>query len=182
MVEYECIGNTEGIENLNLFNYKLDNIEERNNTNNDIKSNLNELVAKTDLDKLETKLISDFTSEDLFKIILFKAENSTTIKESYDLNFSLDITGKLSKDMDNLSGNITQIQLEFEEINEKVNCLFKIGHNKSANLNCNLNTENYNNISFISIKTTSVKVGDNEILFDNKFNNIELILYSRRKI
>ena len=175
MVEYECIGNTEGIENLNFNNYELDNIEERNSSNNDIISNLNELVAKTDLNKLETKLISDFTYEDLFKIILFKTENPKKINEPLDLNFTLDIEGKLSKDLYNLSGYITPIQLEFENIDEKVNCSFKIGENKNANLNCNLSLENLTDMQFISIKTNSIIIVDYEILFDNKFNKIELI-------
>ena len=48
LVEYECIGNQTN--DMNLNNYKIENIEEGNNENSLKKSNLNELVSEIKLE------------------------------------------------------------------------------------------------------------------------------------
>ena len=176
IVEYFCIGNQSS--NIDLTNYELEKIEEGNNENILKKSNLNELVIEIkeklgDLSKLENIIESNFTYEDLIKIVIFQMnENITNIKAN-DFKFNFIIKGKLSK---NITSKELNIEKEFElyEIETKANCTFNISLNQTADLSCDLNVENYKNITTFSFKTSQINTDDNEIYF-SKLNDIILI-------
>ena len=89
IVEYICIGNQTS--NINLTNYALDKIEEGNNENVLKKSNLKELVIEIkekigDLSKLENIKESNFTYEDLIKIVIFQMNENITNITANDFN------------------------------------------------------------------------------------------------
>ena len=170
MVEYECIGNSTVKQDIDLSNYKLKNIEERENKELK-KTNFDELVSKIDLDLLQNKIEPEFTYEDLLKIINFNTKNKTEKIESYGYNYSFEIEGILNKEMPE---NITEIELEVEEIDDKIKCLFKVGQNKLANISCDINLENHKDINSISFRTLQVNIGDYEVNI-GAINNIEII-------
>ena len=70
--------------------------------------------------------------------------------------------------------NITEIELEVEEIDDKIKCLFKVGQNKLANISCDINLENHKDINSISFRTLQVYIGDYEVNI-GAINNIEII-------
>ena len=48
--------------------------------------------------------------------------------------------------------NTTKIELEIEEFNDKIKCLFKVKQNNLANISCDINLENLKNINSISLE------------------------------
>jgi hypothetical protein len=176
MVEYECIGNQTN--DMDLSNYKLDNIEEGNNPNSLKKSNLNELVSQIkselgDLGKLENILESSFTYEDLMKIVIFQMNERIENIQADDFKFNFKIDGKLSKDITQKEITIKK-EFELSEVDTKANCAFRIGLNKIADLSCDLNVENHKDIKTFSFKTSQINTDNNEIYL-SKFNDIVLI-------
>ena len=176
IVEYICIGNQTN--NINLTNYALDKIEEGNNENVLKKSNLKELVIEIkeklgDLSKLENIIESNFTYEDLIKIVIFQMNENITNITANDFKFNFTIEGKLSKNITNTELNIEK-EFELSEIETKANCTFNISLNQTADLSCDLNVENYKNITTFSFKTSQINTDDKEIYFA-KLNDIVLI-------
>jgi hypothetical protein len=171
MVEYECIGND--TIRRDLSNYKLGDIKEGNNENELKKSNLNNLVKEIDLDNLENKQVSDFTYEDLYKIIVFKMDKEIYNITANDFKFNFQIDGKLSKDITPVT---LERELELAEVDTKAKCKFIIGSNKIANLICDLDVNNHKDISTFSFKTSEIQTDDkNNDIYLAKFNDIELI-------
>ena len=176
LVEYKCIGNQS--KNLEINNYKLDNIEEGNNEKILKRTNLNELVSKIkselfDLQKLEDIIESSFTLDKLLKIVIFQMRDKIENITANDYKFKFTIYGSLNKDL-NQTGIIIEKQFDLFEIDNKAECLFMIKINKTAELNCNLNVEKYKNIKTFSFKTSEIKTGDYDIYFA-KLNDIILI-------
>ena len=175
MVEYECITNDTIVRDLS--DYKLGNIEEVNYKNELKKSNLNDLVKEIDLDNLENKNVSDFTYEDLYKIIVFKMDKEINNIIANDFKFNFQIDGQLSKDIMPIT-----IEREFElaEVDTKAKCKFIIGLNKTASLICDLDVNNHKDIGTLSFKTAEILTDDQKNdIYLAKFNDIELI--NRRK-
>ena len=176
MVDYECIGNQTN--DMDLTNYKLDNIEEGNNENSLKKSNLNELIAEIkeelgDLEKLENKLEPSFTFEDLMKIVIFEMNEKIKNIKAKKYKFNFKIEGKLNKDITQKEITIKR-EFELSEIDNKADCTFTIGLNKTADLSCNLNVEKHKDIKTFSFKTSQINTDNNEIYL-SKFNDIVLI-------
>ena len=174
MIEYECIANQTN--DIDLTNYILDNIEEGNNTNLLKKSNLNELVSKTkstlgDLAKLENITQSLFTYDDLVDIVIFQMNEKIENISANDFKFNFIIEGKLDKDITQM---IIEKEFELIDVDTKVNCIFTIGLNRSANLSCDFNAENNKDIKTFSFKTSQIKANSTEIYL-SKFNDIILI-------
>ena len=173
MVEYECIGNQTS--DLNLTNYKLDNIEEGNNENSLKKTNLNNLIIEIKKEFGDLEILnsteSSFTYEDLIKIIIFQMNENIKDIKATNYKFNFKIEGKLSKE-------IAQIELkkEFElsEVDTKANCIFTIGLEKNADLSCELNVQNHKDIKIFSFKTSQINIDNNEIYLA-KLNDIKLI-------
>lgn len=153
MVEYECIGNS--TEDKNWDNYQLNNIEEDNNGNALKKSNLNEMVAdmkeKGTFDNLE-KTTSDFTYEDLIKIVIFQMKEKIDSIKATDFKFNFKIEGTLNKDI--ISETIT-LKREFDlaEVDTKANCEFTIRPDLTAELSCDFDANNHKDIKTFSFKT-----------------------------
>ena len=98
MVDYECIGESNNIEN--LHNYQLIDIEEGNNVDTLKKSNIKELATTTKLSALENKKNPNFKLNDVYKnktLIPFLEDNESTMLISNE-------SSKLYKD-DNNSDN-----------------------------------------------------------------------------
>jgi hypothetical protein len=174
LVEYECIGNS--TEDKNWDNYQLNNIEEDNNGNALKKSNLNEMVA--DMKEKGTfqniaKTTSDFTYEDLIKIVIFQMKEKIDSIKATDFKFNFKIEGTLNKDI--ISETIT-LKREFDlaEVDTKANCEFTIRPDLTADLSCNFDVNNHKDIKTFSFKTAQVNTEDNEIYL-SKLNDIVLI-------
>ena len=171
MVEYECIGNYTSNENLTDFNLFM--IEEGNNENILKKSNLDYLASSINLEQLENKNNSEFTLENLMEIIIFEMniENKTIKSNNYKFNFI--INGSLNKDL----GKTFSIKKDFNlsEIETKANCIFTVGENKTGNLNCDLNVENYKNIKTFSFITSQIETTEGDEIYFSKLNDLILI-------
>ena len=182
MVEYDCIGNL--INAINITDYTLDNIEEGNNINSLIKSNLNELVSDKksqlgDLGQLTNIQNSSFTLEDLVGIVIFQMNQNIKNITANNYKFDFKIEGKLNKE---LVKEQLQIKKEFElvEVDNKAECIFTMQLNKNASLSCNLNVENHKDIKTFSFKTSQITT-DNHEIYLAKFNDIILINSEEKK-
>ena len=123
--------------------------------------------------KLENKQVSDFTYEDLYKIIVFKMDKEIYNITANDFKFNFQIDGKLSKDITPVT---LERELELAEVDTKAKCKFIIGSNKIANLICDLDVNNHKDISTFSFKTSEIQTDDkNNDIYLAKFNDIELI-------
>ena len=159
-----------------MTNYKLNDIEEGNNTGLIKHFNLNDLVNEIkseegDLENLVNITESSFTFEDLMKIVIFTMNEKVDNIKTNNFIFNFTIKGKLNKE-------ISQISLKrgftLIEIDTKANCKFTIGENKTADLSCFLNVEKHKNIKTFSFKTSQIITDTNEIYL-SKFIDILLI-------
>ena len=180
MVEYVCIGNS--TKNEDMSKYKLDNIEEKKEESksgeiveSEIKStNLNELmssISEEKLENLETKTESEFTYEELYKIVTFTLNEEIDNIKANNFTFNINLEGILSKDI-----NPVTIEKEFDivEIDDKANCKFEVESNKkNAKLTCDLDVSNHKDIKTFSFKTSQVNTEKNEIYL-SKINDITL--------
>ena len=176
MVEYKCIGNQTN--EVDLSNYKLDDIEEGNNKNSLKKTNLNELVSEIksglgNLDELENIKESSFNLEDIMKIIIFQMNEKIELIKSNNFKFNFKIEGKLNKGISQKEFTLKR-EFELAEVDNKANCSFRIGLNQFADLTCDLNVEYYKDIKTFSFKTSQINTDDYEIYL-SKFNDIILI-------
>ena len=159
LVDYKCIGdNTEGG---NLEEYELNNIEEGNNTNSLINSNLFDIVGKTDLKNLVNKINSNFTLEDFEKIITFKMDEIKNFTSDDNYNFDFKLDGTINKDINpvTIKGKLEICEIE----NLAADCNFVVEQNKIANLNCYLNVEQYKNQKYFTFKTFEISDDNNRI-------------------
>ena len=171
MVEYEFIGNYTSSENLSDFNLFM--IEEGNNENVLKKSNLNDLASSNNLEKLEDKNNSEFTLENLMKIVIFEMNiENETIKTNNSI-FNFVINGTLNKDL----GKIFSIKKEFHlsEIETKADCIFTVSENKTGNLSCDLNVENYSDIKTFSFRTSQIETTEGDEIYFSKLSDLVLI-------
>jgi hypothetical protein len=152
-VEYECIGDSKGIE---LTNYELNNIDVGNDNNN-----LKELISSKDLSQIENKYIVLF--------IMNTTENNQT---SNDYNFDFKIEGEIDT---NLSETTINENLAMNEINEPSNCTFIIEKDKKANLNCKLNIEKYKDIKLLTFNTTKISYDNENSIYLDGLNEVYLI-------
>ena len=166
IIDYECIGDANISENLD--NYEIIKIEDVDNINLK-KSNLKDLS----LVGLSNKNQSDFTLDDLMKVIIFKMDdikNFTT--EDYYFDFKID--GKL------FNGSINPCEInqmmDISESNDGLaaNCSFKVEENKTAYLKCNLNISEYKKQKYFSFKTSEISDKNNDIFILN-LDQVKLI-------
>ena len=174
LVEYECIGNSTTDEDLD--NYQIDNIESGNEDNNFIRSNLNDLVAdmkeKGTLSQI-TKTTSDFTYEDLIKIVIFQMNQKIDSIEANKFKFNFKIEGTLNKNIVTEKVTLTK-DFDLIEIDKKANCRFTINPDSSADLSCELDVKDYKDIKTFSFKTAEINTEKNDIYLA-KLNDIVLI-------
>ena len=174
LVEYECVGITNTTEDLSK--YQLSDIKEANNEASLKKSNLaqivNEMKVSGELERLETKTQSDFTIEDLVKIVIFQMKDNIFNISANDFKFNFNIEGTLNKEIVLPKPIVNDFELS--EIEKNATCKFSVGENKAANLSCNLDVNNYKNIPTFSFKTAEIKTKDNEIYL-SKLNDIILV-------
>ena len=183
IVNYDCIGNSTSDNNLN--DYVLNSIEEGNNEGLLKNSNLEELASTFDLTNL--KKDSSFTLKNLLKIATFEMDE---IKNQTSENYSFDIsiTGKLNREMEPTTFD-TKIGLA--EIDKKADCKFTIEQDKNANLQCQVNINEYKSYKTFSFKATDITNNDNSIylskideivLFNNANDEDEEEKKSNKKI
>ena len=170
LVEYECLGNTTEEED-NLTNYNLNNIEESNNTGLIEKSNLDEIISNTEVDKLKDKQNSSYTTEDLLKITIFEMNDiKNKTSDNYQFNFTLD--GKIDKQ---LKPRIIDAKIKLVEIeNKEADCKFNIKEDKKADLNCQINVEDYKEYKILSFKISEIGDEENPIYL-SRINEVKLI-------
>ena len=176
IVNYDCIGNTTLEENLN--DYNLAGIEEGDNDGLLKNSNLAELAQNSDLTDLENKQSSSFKLNDLVKVVTFEMDEIKNLT-SDDYNFDINVNGKLNKELEPISINT---KIELAQVDKKVDCKFNIEPSKKANLNCQVNIQDYKNYKQFSFKVTDIQTEDNSIylskideivLFNNADENEE---------
>ena len=176
LVDYDCIGNAASEDNLD--DYELNHIEEGNNEGILRKSNINDIVSKTNLEDLKNKEKPSFILEDLMKIIIFemyKVKNQV----SSNFNFDFKIDGKVNK---NTEPTTIETKLNLVEIEKPMKCKFIIEENNEANLNCQINIENYKNIKIFSSKTSEIITEDGKNIYLNKLNEVILINEAKNDI
>ena len=156
IIDYECLANNTG--NNDLTNYNLGGIEEGENSGLLKKSNLNTLTEGKTMDDF-IKTDSVFTDEDLVKYVIFKMDEIQNQK-AINYLFDFEIAGLLNKQIDNGKQNI---ELDLNEIEEKVKCDFTVENDLQAKLNCLLDINKYKNINSFSFKTSEIKTEANEI-------------------
>ena len=152
IVEYECIGDSNGTD---LSNSTLEDIDVGNDT-----SNLEELKSSKDLLQIENGPTIEFQMDSI--------KNQT----SNEYNFCFKIDGKID---DNLNDTEIDLKLKMNEINESSSCIFIIAKNKKANLNCNLNVENYKDVKLLTFNTTKVSNGNEYNISFVDLNKVYLI-------
>ena len=152
IVEYECIGDSNGTD---LSNSTLEDIDVGDDT-----SNLEELKSSKDLLQIEHGPTIEFQMDNI--------KNQT----SNEYNFYFKIDGKID---DNLNDTEIHLKLKMNEINESSSCIFIIAKNKKANLNCNLNVENYKDVKLLTFNTTKVSNGDEYNISFVDLNKVYLI-------
>ena len=175
IVEYECFSNNTN--NTNLTNYELNEIEEGENEGLLKKSNINELLKNIGLNNMLNDK-PNFQLQDLMKYIIFEINNITNqTSENYIFNFQIE--GKLNKEINN--ENI-DIDLELNEIEDKINCKFIVENNITGILNCLLDINNYKNKTYFTFKTSEIKADKNNTIYFSKLNEIWLINYIEDEI
>ena len=175
IVEYECFSNNTN--NTNLTNYELNEIEEGENEGLLKKSNINELLKNTGLDNMLNDK-PNFQLQDLMKYIIFELDNiKNQTSENYIFNFQIE--GKLNKEINN--ENI-DIDLELNEIEDKINCKFIVENNITGILNCLLDINNYKNKTYFTFKASEIKTEKNNTIYFSKLNEIWLINYIEDEI
>jgi hypothetical protein len=151
-VEYECIGDSNGINLNNTILYDIDV--------GDDKSNLKELKSLKDLSRLENVPTIEF--------IINKPENQTS--NNYNFDFTLD--GKID---DSLNETKIYENLSMNEINESSKCIFIIEKDKKANLNCKLNIEKYKDMKLLTFNKTIISNENKNKISLVNLNKIYLI-------
>ena len=195
VVEYNCIGNLTQDENEELnegledngnddngnANVKITKIEEGDKDNKGIlgNSNLNEIASKNieNLDKEKPT----YSLANYLKTVTFLIDNIEN-QTSSDNNFDFTLSGQLTKE---LAAKKFETQLDLAEIeNKKASCAFEIKENKTADLSCQVNLEEYkeyyNNFSF-KVKDIETPDQDKDHIYLAKINEILLIHEEQEK-
>ena len=169
IIDYDCIGNTNDTENLE--EYELNKIEEGNNTGLLKKSNLEEIISNENLSELIYKNDSNFTDEDLNKIIVFEMDEIKNITlKNYDSEFK--INGKINKE---INQTVMEAELNIIEINNlSASCIIIIEERNKLSLNCTISIKPYKNQKTFSFKTSEIITAENDIYL-SKINEIFLI-------
>ena len=185
IVDYECVGNSTVSEN-----YTLTGIEQPDNEELIIKSDLNEIneIIKISED-LTIKNISNFTYEIMDDMIFFDINNENNIIYSsipifkFCLNGTIDkpLNIKNNKDNDTILRSLDSLEclenIEFtmNKIDNKANCSFCSEENLNASLACILIINKNINEQNLSFRTSEIKInGTNKSIYISKLNKINL--------
>ena len=176
MVEYECIGNS--TTDRDWDNYQLDNIEDENSDggNSLIRSNLKEIIAEMKEKgtfKNIDKLTSDFTYEDLIKIVIFQMKENINNIKANKFKFNFKIEGQLNKKLATETLTLNQ-KFDLVEVNAQINCDFSVKADLSSDLSCNFDANKFKDVKTFSFKTAEINTKDNDIYLA-KLNDIVLI-------
>ena len=176
IVDYECIGNSTINED-----YKLFNIEEDDDDNNDVIknsgfSNLNEIItdAFNKVEDLSQKLSSSFTNTDNIIIFILDEEEQ---KQLYSNNhkFNLTLNGKINKDTSLSQKTLYDAEVEMFNITDKPKSTFYLGDNRKARLNIFLELKTDIDKSNIYIKNNEIKVDNKYFVYVPTLNEVELV-------
>lgn len=88
------------------------------------------LVNQLDLKELINKTNSSFTLQNVMRFIIFEID---TINNQTSINYTFDFKndGKINKEINSI---VIKLQLDLNEIEQKVNCTFTINENKNSSL------------------------------------------------
>ena len=172
MVDFDCIGDTE--EGDDFSDYDLNSIKESPENNKGVfeNSNLDELAEETDLKNLQFKLKSSYELKDFVKLTTFVLDTVPTFT-SKDYHFVFTLNGNLTR---NLSKMSFDAKLSVSQIkNKSVICKFNVKEEKQADLNCDVDFEEYKNeYSEFSFKVTTIDHND-ESIFLTRINEVRLV-------
>ena len=181
MVEFSCVVNGTEEENEELSNSKLSNIQEEENGNSGVlgNSNLNDLVAESDIENLDKKDKPSYNITNYLKTVTFsinKEDLHNQISNNYKYDFT--INGKLNKELSPIS---FETKLDLAEVKDKkADCKFNIKNDKNADLNCKVNLEEYKGkFDTFSFKVTEIGPDENPIYLA-KINEI-LLTHQEKK-
>ena len=182
MAEFSCIVNGTEDDIDELSKSKLSNIEEETNGNSGVlgNSNLNELVAETDIENLDKKDKPSYTLSNFLKTVTFAINNESLHEQnSSDYKFDFTLNGKLNKE---LSPSSFEAKLAFAEIQDtKADCKFNIKEDKKADLRCKADLRKYKNeFDCFSFKVTEIGPSDNPIYLA-KINEVLLMIQEKKK-
>ena len=181
LVEYTCTGNNS--DNINLTDYKLILIEDGDNQNFLMDSNLKDLSNeyKEKYGNLENiNSYSSFTLDSLRKVTFIVSEEKEFQAENYKFNFIIE--GVLNNAL--INKEPFYCTLDLNEVNAKVYCEFSSELNLNAYLTCDFNAENYKYIKTFSFKTYQISDEDNDIFLSDLYkitlinteNNNEMLI------
>ena len=128
-----------------------------------IRSNLKEIIAEMKEKgtfKNIDKLTSDFTYEDLVKIVIFQMKENINSIKANKFKFNFKIEGKLNKNLVNETLTLNQ-KFDLVEVNAQINCHFSVV-NLSSDLSCNFDANKFKDVKTFSFKTAEINTKDNE--------------------
>ena len=172
MVDFDCIGDTE--EGDDFSDYDLNSIKESPENNKGIfeNSNLDELAEETDLKNLQYKTKSSYELKDFVKLTTFVLDEVPTFT-SKDYHFDFSLSGNLTRDLPKMSFDA---KLSVSQIkNKSVICKFNVKEEKRADLNCDVDFEEYKNEhKEFSFKVTTID-HDDQSIFLTRINEVRLV-------
>ena len=172
MVDFDCIGDTE--EGDDFSDYELNSIKESPENNKGIfeNSNLDELAEETDLKNLQYKTKSSYELKDFVKLTTFVLDEVPTFT-SKDYHFDFTLNGNLTRDLPKMSFDA---KLSVSQIkNKSVICKFNIKEEKRADLNCDVDFDEYKNeYKEFSFKVTTID-HDDQSIFLTRINEVRLV-------
>ena len=182
MVEFKCMVNGTEEDNEELSKSKLNNIEDEENGNSGVlgNSNLNDLVAETDIENLDKKEKPSYTVANFLKTVTFSINKEDLHEQnSNDYKYDFTINGKLNKELSPMS---FEAQLALAEVKDKkADCIFNVKENKTADLNCKVNLAEYKGqFDTFSFKVAEIGPDENPIYLA-KINEILLTHQEKKK-
>ena len=178
MVDYDCIGDTE--EEDDFSDYELNSIKESTENNEGIfeNSNLDELAEETDLKNLQFKHKTSYELKDFVKLTTFILDEVPTFT-SEDYHFEFTLNGKINRNLPKMSFDA---KLSVSQIkNKSFICIFNVKEEKQADLNCDIDFEEYKNeFSEFSFKATTIK-HDDDSFFLTRINEVRLVHEEKEK-
>ena len=170
LVEYICNGNLTIAESekLNNSNIKILKVEEDGLKNEGklLSSNLEDLNLDNIYEERPHFPLQKLLTSSIFRPDEIKNQTSKKYK------FEFSINGKLSSD---ISKDNIDVEIPFAEVDETAKCKLNMGDNKKADLNCNINLEQYSNQNVFSFKSVDCEYEDKTVIL-SKVNEIYLII------
>ena len=169
IVDYKCIGNRTGEDDFRESEVTLKTVKGDDSFLKN--TNFAQVSKAKNFENIINQNYSTFTIRMLDQIITFEMEDVLNqISEDYLFDFT--INGKIDKDSEpkNLKGKLYIVEIE----DKSADCVFTIGKNRNADLNCKIDLEDYQDLNTFTFKTLEIENGNSTIFLD-KITEVKLI-------